>query len=63
MFLTNQWFNFFYHFHLCCPSQRSACSQLPSQVATHYEIGSQLWAGETPDSDPGLQDNNLVRYH
>ncbi len=27
------------------------------------EIGSQLWAGETPDSNPGLQDNSLVRYH
>ncbi len=53
----------FRHFLLCCPSQRLARSQVPSQVATHQEIGSQLWAGETPDSNPGLQDNSLVRYH
>ncbi len=48
---------------LCCPSQRSARSQVPSQVATHLEIGSQLWAGDTLDSNPGLQDNSLARYH
>jgi hypothetical protein len=53
----------FRNFHLCCPSQRSARSQVPSEVATHQEIGSQLWAGETPDSNPGLQDNSLTRYH
>jgi hypothetical protein len=29
-------------------------------VATPQEIGSQLWAGETPDSNPGLQDNSLA---
>ncbi len=55
MFLANQWFNS-HNFLLCCPSQRSARSQVPSQVATHQKIGSQLWAGETPDSNPGLQD-------
>jgi hypothetical protein len=32
-------------------------------VATHQTIGSQLWAGETPDSNPGPQDNSQVRYH
>ncbi len=32
-------------------------------VATHQEIGSQLWAGETLDSNQGLQDNSLVRYY
>jgi hypothetical protein len=32
-------------------------------VATHQKIGSQLWAGEMPDSNPGLQDNSQVRYH
>jgi hypothetical protein len=53
----------FRNFHLCCPSQRSARSQVPSEVATHQEIGSQLWAGETPDLNPGLQDNSLARYH
>jgi hypothetical protein len=53
----------FHNFLLCCPSQRSARSQVPSQVATHQEIGSQLWAGETPNSNPGLQDNSLAHYH
>jgi hypothetical protein len=53
----------FYDFLLCRPSQRSACSQVPSQVATYQEIGSQLWAGETLDSNLGLQDNSLVCYH
>ncbi len=62
MFLANQRF-IFHDFLLCRPSQRSAPSQVPSQVATHQEIGSQLWAGETLDSNPGLQDNSLVRYH
>jgi hypothetical protein len=23
-------------------------------------MGNQLWAGETPDSNPGLQDNSLA---
>jgi hypothetical protein len=36
---------------------------VPSLVATHQEIGSQLWAGETPDSNLGLQDNSLEHYH
>ncbi len=53
----------FRNFLLCSPSQRSARSQVPSQVATHQEIASQLWAGETPDSNPGLQDNSLAGYH
>ncbi len=53
----------FHNFLLCCPSQRSARSQVPSKVATHQEICSQLWAGEKLDSNPGLQDNNLARYH
>jgi hypothetical protein len=53
----------FRNFLLCCPSQMSARSQVPSQVATHQEISSQLWAGETLDSNPGLQDNSLARYH
>jgi hypothetical protein len=53
----------FRNFLLCCPSLRSARSQVLSQVATHQEIGSQLWAGETPDLNPGLQDNSLARYH
>jgi hypothetical protein len=62
MFLVNQWF-IFRNFHLCCPSQRAARSQGPSEVTTYQEIGSQLWAGETPDSNPGLQDNSLAHYH
>ncbi len=48
----------FRNFLLCYSSQRSARSQVPSQVATHQEIGSQLRAGERPDSNPGLQDNS-----
>jgi hypothetical protein len=36
---------------------------VPSQVATHQENGSQLWAGETPDLNPGLKDNSMARYH
>jgi hypothetical protein len=32
--------SFFHDFLLCCPSQRSAQSQVPSQVATHQKIGS-----------------------
>jgi hypothetical protein len=38
---------------LCRPSQRSACHQVSSQVATHQEICSQLWAGEIPDLNLG----------
>ncbi len=53
----------FCNFLLYCPSQRSASSQVPSLVATHQETSSQLWAGETQDSNPGLQDNSLARYH
>jgi hypothetical protein len=53
----------FHNFFRCCSYQRSARSQVSSQVATHQEIGSQLWAGETPDSNAGLQDNSLARYH
>jgi hypothetical protein len=62
MFLVNQQF-LFRNFLLCCPSERSARSHVPSQVTTHQETGIQLWAGETPDSNPGLQDNSLARYH
>ncbi len=55
--------HFFPNFSLYRPPQRSARSQVPSQVATHQEDGSQLWAGETPDLNSGLLDNSLVRYH
>jgi hypothetical protein len=62
MFLVNQRF-LFRNFLLCCPSQMSARRHVPSQVATHQGIGRQLWAGETPDLNPGLQHNSLARYH
>ncbi len=65
-FLICFWANkrsIFHNFFLCCPSQRSAIGQVPSQVATHQEMGNQLWAGETPDSNPGLQDKSLAHYH
>jgi hypothetical protein len=54
VFFANQR-SIFHNFFLCCPSQRSARGQVPSQVATHQEMGNQLWGGETPDSNPGLQ--------
>ncbi len=59
-----QWFwrTIFRNFLLRCPSQSSARSQVPSQVVTYLE-SSQLWAGKTPDLNPGLQDNSLARYH
>jgi hypothetical protein len=62
MFLVNQQF-IFRNFHLCRPSQKLAHSQVLSQVATQQEIGSQLWAGDMPDLNLGLQDNSLARYH
>ncbi len=37
--------------------------QVPSQMATHQEMVNQLWAGETPDPNPGLRDNSLAHYH
>jgi hypothetical protein len=40
-FLASQQF-ISHNFLLCHPSQRSARSQVPSQVATHQKIGSQL---------------------
>ncbi len=55
--------SFFVIFSSVAPSQRSAHSQVPSQVATHKEIGSQLWAGEMPDSNLGLQDSSLACCH
>jgi hypothetical protein len=62
LFLSNQRL-IFRNFLLCLPSKRSAHSQVPSQVATHQEIGSQLWAGQMPDSNLGLQDDSLAHYH
>ncbi len=56
-------FGIFHNFLLCRPSQRSALSQVPSQVATLQKIGSLLWAGEVPDWNPGLQDYSLMCYH
>jgi hypothetical protein len=62
MFFGEPTVHFFPNFFLYRPSQRSARSQVPSQVAAHQEVGSQLWAGETPDLNSGLLDNSLVRY-
>jgi hypothetical protein len=52
MFLVNQRF-LFRNFLLCCPSQRSARSHVPSQVATQQEIDRQLWAGGDAGFEPG----------
>ncbi len=54
-------FRFFRNFSSVAPHRGP--SQVQSQVATHQEIGSQLWARETPNSNPGLQDNSLMHYH
>ncbi len=62
LYVLPKWF-ISHNFLRCRPSQRSALSQVPSQVATHRKIGSQLWAGETPDPNPGLQDDSQARYH
>jgi hypothetical protein len=59
MILANQRF-ISHNFLLCRPSQRSARSQVPTQVATHQKIGSQLRAGETLDSNPGLSHHTNV---
>jgi hypothetical protein len=60
MFFANQWF-IYHDLLLCRPSQRSARSQVPSQVATYQMIGSQLWAGEMLDSNPGWDCRTTVR--
>jgi hypothetical protein len=65
MFLGNQRF-FFVIFSSVAPHRGQPAAKCHPCVATHQEIGSQLWAGETPDSNPGLQDNSLVlplSYH
>ncbi len=41
----------------------STFSALRRDLEHHQKIGSQLWAGESPDSNPGLQDNSQERYH
>jgi hypothetical protein len=56
MFLANQRF-IFVIFSFVAPHRSQ---QVPSQVATHQEIGSHLWAGDMPDLNPGLQDHSLV---
>jgi hypothetical protein len=62
MFLGNQQF-IFVIFSFVAPHRGQPAAKCHPWVATHQEIGSQLWAGETPDSNPGLQDNSLVHYH
>jgi hypothetical protein len=62
MFLGNQLF-IFVIFSSVAPHRGQPAAKCQRKVATHQEIGSQLWAGETLDSNPGLQDNSLVRYH
>ncbi len=61
-FLANQRF-IFVIFSSVAPHRGQPAAKCHPKVATHQEIGSQLWAGETPDSNPGQQDNSLVRYH
>jgi hypothetical protein len=62
MFLANQQF-IFVILSSVAPHRGQPAAKCHPKVATHQEIGSQLWAGETPDLNPGLQDNSLVHYH
>jgi hypothetical protein len=48
----------FRKFSSVAPHRGQPAAKCHPWVATHQEIGSQLWAGETPDSNPGLQDNS-----
>jgi hypothetical protein len=59
IFLTNERF-ISHNLLLCRPSQKSVRSQVPSQVATHQTIGSQLWAGEMPGFEPGIAGQQSV---
>jgi hypothetical protein len=72
------WYKFFF-LHVFLANQRfisqssplsplKKVSPQPSAIsggnpATHRMLGSQLWAAETPHSNPGLQDNSHARYH
>jgi hypothetical protein len=54
------------HFSRFSPlSPLTEVSPQPSAIPGGNPSGDwlQLWAGETLDSNPGLQDNSLVRYH
>jgi hypothetical protein len=62
MFFSKQWFIFGF-FSSVAPHRGQSAAMWPFQVATHQEIGNQLWAGETPDSNLGLQEKSLARYH
>ncbi len=65
MFLANQRF-ISHNFLLCRPSQRSARSQVPSQVGIHQTIGSQLWVGGDAGFKPrtaGQQSGALPLSH
>ncbi len=62
MFLANQRFIFLI-FSSVAPHRGQPAAKCHPKVATNQKIGSQLWAGETPDSNPGLQDISLVCYH
>jgi hypothetical protein len=62
MFLANHRFMFIIFFSVA-PHRGQPAAKYHPKVATHQEIGSQLWAGETPDLNLGLQDNSLVCYH
>jgi hypothetical protein len=56
----------FRYFLLCCASQRSARTQVTPQVATHQEIGSQLWAWGDSGFEPwttGQQSGALPLSH
>ncbi len=62
MFLANHRFIFIIFFSVA-PHRGQPAAKYHPKVATHQKIASQLWAGEMPDLNPGLQDNSLVCYH
>jgi hypothetical protein len=52
---------FFVIFPSVAPQRGQAAAKC--QVATLKKIGSLLWAAETPDPNPALQDSSLTCYH
>ncbi len=55
--------SFFLIFSSVAPHRDQPAAEFHPQVATHLEIGSQLWAGETPDLNPGQQSGALPLSH
>ncbi len=61
-FLANQR-SIFHNFFLCCPSQRSARGQVPSQMATHRESQSAVGWGDANLNKLGFEEIINAPYH